>query len=109
MAPGTIIREARRRAGLTQHELARRLGTTQSALARLERSGSNPTVQTLEDALLATGHKLELRVVQAPPEVDETLNADSLRRDPAARLAYFVSFYGLARRTAAERRRRTGS
>ena len=108
MAPGTLIRKARRSAGLTQQELARRLGTTQSALARLERPGSNPTVETLEEALLAAGHKLELRAVQAPPEVDETLNAQALRSDPAARLAHFVSFYEMARRTATARRRRGG-
>jgi hypothetical protein len=77
-------------------------------LARLERPGSNPTVDTLEQALLAAGHRLELRAVQAPPAVDESLNAEALRRDPAARLAHFVSFYGMARRTAAEARRRRG-
>jgi transcriptional regulator with XRE-family HTH domain len=108
MVPGTLIRKARRSAGLTQHQLARRLGTTQSALARLERPGSNPTIETLEEALLAAGHRLELRAVQAPPGVDETLNADALRRDPAARLAHFVSFYGMARRTAEARQRGVG-
>ena len=51
---------------------------------------------------------MELRAVQAPPEVDESLNADILRRDPAGRLAHFVSFYGLARRTAEARRGRGG-
>jgi transcriptional regulator with XRE-family HTH domain len=108
MAPGLLIREARRNAGLTQRELASRLGTTQSALARLERPDSNPTVETLEEALLATGHRLELRVVRAPAPVDESLNAQTLRLDPAARLHHFVSFYGMARRTANEARRRRG-
>ncbi len=30
--------------------------------------------------------------MQAPPEVDESLNAQSLRRDPAARLAHFAEW-----------------
>lgn len=77
-------------------------------MARLERPSSNPTVGTLEEALLAAGHRLELRAVQGPPEVDESLNAQALRRDPAARLAHFVSFYEMARRTAAVARRRRG-
>src|SRR5262245_56701599 len=104
MAPGLLIREARRNAGLAQQELARRLGTTQSALARLERPEANPTVETLEEALLATGHRLDRRAVQAPASVDESLNAQTLRLDPAARLAHFVSFYAMARRTANEAR-----
>jgi transcriptional regulator with XRE-family HTH domain len=108
VVPGTLIREARQSAGLTQHQLAGRLGTTQSAVARLERAGSNPTVETLEETLLATGHKLELHATPAPPPVDESLNAQTLSSEPAARLAHFVSFYGLARRTAEARRRRGG-
>jgi len=38
---------ARRRAGLTQAQLAAALGTTQSAVARLETGQTKPTVDTL--------------------------------------------------------------
>jgi transcriptional regulator with XRE-family HTH domain len=86
MSPGTLIREARQEAGLTQAELAARLGTTQSAIARLERPDSNPRVATLEAALRAAGRRLEVAAPQRPPDVDETLIARQLRLSPAERL-----------------------
>jgi transcriptional regulator with XRE-family HTH domain len=58
-------------------ELGRRLGTTQTAIARLERSGSNPTLATLERALRATGHDLELAVT---PTGAAKLDEEQLRR-----------------------------
>ena len=42
----TLLKEARREAGLTQAELARRLGVSQAAVAKLERPGSNVTIAT---------------------------------------------------------------
>ncbi|MDQ3358302.1 MAG: helix-turn-helix domain-containing protein [Actinomycetota bacterium] len=42
-----LVREARRRAGLTQRELAGRAGTTQSAIARIETGRSTPTFDTV--------------------------------------------------------------
>ena len=47
MIGGELVREARRRAGLTQRELAERAGTTQSAIARLESGGRPPRIDTL--------------------------------------------------------------
>src|SRR5438270_657417 len=47
MTSWAIVREARRRAGLTQRELAARAGTSQSAIARLERGRQIPSVETL--------------------------------------------------------------
>jgi transcriptional regulator with XRE-family HTH domain len=98
MSPATLIRSARRDAGLTQAELAARLGTTQSVIARLERPGSNPTVATLTSTLAAAGHQLDLSAHSARPEVDESQILEALRRAPAERLRY----HDAARRNVAE-------
>jgi transcriptional regulator with XRE-family HTH domain len=87
MSPDHLLREARRRAGLTQAQLAERLGTTQAAVARLERPGANPTISTLERAVSAAGQYLDARLV--PSSVDDTLIAGNLRRSPAERLVRF--------------------
>lgn len=98
MSASEAIRNARLRAGITQTELARRLGTTQSAVARLEASGANPTVSTLERALAATGHRLVLAAARVEPGVDETLIAENLSLSPAERLKSFESFNRDARK-----------
>src|ERR1039458_4403702 len=49
----SLLKEARRQAGITQAELARRLGISQAAVAKLERPGANPTPDTLDGALWA--------------------------------------------------------
>jgi transcriptional regulator with XRE-family HTH domain len=89
MSPATLIRQARRRAGITQAELASRLGKTQPTVAALERPGANPTVATLVEAMHATGHRLELAAVPATAGADDTLIARNLRLSPAERLAAF--------------------
>ena len=59
-----LIRQARRRAGLTQAELAAKARTTQSAVARWESGGSTPSLETLQRIVEACG--LELRYGLAP-------------------------------------------
>ena len=80
-----LIRDARRAAGLTQAELAARLGVSQSAIAKLEREGSNPTVETLDRVLRPTGHRLQL-IAPAWGGVDIGLIHQALRRTPAERI-----------------------
>ena len=53
---------ARKRAGLTQQELARRMRTTQSSIARLERGGRSPNIQTLRRMAEVTGSRLVVRL-----------------------------------------------
>jgi transcriptional regulator with XRE-family HTH domain len=91
LSAAEAIRNARLRAGLTQRELAERVGTTQSAIARLEASGSNPTVATLERVLDATDHRLLLASARKNPGVDETLIRMQLRLRPGERLRSFES------------------
>jgi transcriptional regulator with XRE-family HTH domain len=87
MSPSTLVRSARKRAGLTQTELAERAGVTQSVIARLERGGGNPTFLTLERVLHAAGHRLELSAVhQGLRTVDETLIAQQLALSPGERI-----------------------
>lgn len=82
--PATLVREARRAAGLTQAQLAARAATTQSAIARLESGRTSPTVATLDRVLRAAGRQLELST--ALPPIDATLVWESLRRTPLERL-----------------------
>ena len=82
----SLLKEARRQAGLTQVQLARRLGVSQAAVAKLERPGANPTVDTLDDALWATGHRLALQVSVRRPSVDESLIRQQLAISPAERI-----------------------
>jgi transcriptional regulator with XRE-family HTH domain len=82
----TLVREARRTAGLTQAQLAERMGTTQSAVARLETGGANPRVATLDRALRAAGHSLILDTLPSSHGVDEAQIEAQLRLSPAERL-----------------------
>jgi transcriptional regulator with XRE-family HTH domain len=78
MTGATLIQQARRRAGLTQAELAARVGTTQSAIARWERGASHPTAERLQVLVEACGLELQLGLV--PQSSDEIA---SLRRNLA--------------------------
>jgi transcriptional regulator with XRE-family HTH domain len=55
-----LVREARRRAGLTQRELAQRAGTTQSAIARLESGRGSPSFDTVVRLLRLCGFALHV-------------------------------------------------
>src|SRR5687768_7626544 len=59
-----LIREARRRAGLSQRELAERAGTTQSAIARLETGRSTPSFDTVLRLVRLCGLDLDVMLVE---------------------------------------------
>ena len=61
-----LVRDARRRAGLTQADLARRAATSQPAIARYERARALPDLATLQRIVEACG--LELRFELAEPD-----------------------------------------
>lgn len=60
MTTGELLREARRRHGLTQRHLADRARTSQAAISRIERDLVSPSVDTLEHLLDLLGEELAL-------------------------------------------------
>ena len=83
MSTGTILREARTAASLTQAQLARRAGTSQPAVARYESGVASPSVRTLERLLHAAGCRLTLTVEPAPVMAD--LGSERMRQLRALR------------------------
>jgi predicted transcriptional regulator len=82
---GALLRYARRRAGLTQRELADRAHVPQPALARIESGAVSPRVTTLLPLIDATGFALEL-VPKIGQGVDRSLIRSSLDRAPEDRI-----------------------
>jgi len=80
-----LVREARRRAGLTQAELARRVGTSQPAIARYERARSMPDLATLHRIVEACGLELRLELSQPDAQREAALTI-ALERTPEERL-----------------------
>jgi ribosome-binding protein aMBF1 (putative translation factor) len=52
-----LLIEARKKAGMTQHDVAEKMGTTQSAVARME-SGEMANLKKIEKFAEATGHRI---------------------------------------------------
>jgi transcriptional regulator with XRE-family HTH domain len=68
MIGGELVREARRRAGISQAELAARAGTTQSAIARLESGRTRPALEQVERLMRWCGFQL---IVELAPYDDQ--------------------------------------
>jgi transcriptional regulator with XRE-family HTH domain len=88
MRSANLLRHARRRAGLTQVELARLAGVPQSTVGRIETNRINPTLGTMRLLLNAAGQDLELVPLAGRAE-DRSLIRDRLGMSPGdrARLA----------------------
>ena len=76
MLGGDLIREARRRAGLSQAELAKRAGTTQSGIARWESGRTSPSLDDIQRLIRLCGFDLEVAVV--PYDGSDLAQADRL-------------------------------
>ena len=59
-----LVREARKRAGLTQRELAEFAGTTQSALARVESGRTAPSFDQVLRLVRLCGFDLDIMLVE---------------------------------------------
>lgn len=80
-----LIREARRRAGVTQAELATRVGTSQPAIARYERARAMPDLATLHRIVEACGFELRLELGEPDPQREAAVRI-ALERTPEERL-----------------------
>src|SRR3954454_4019148 len=89
MYGGDLVKEARRRADLTQRELAERAGTTQSAIARLETGQTSPSFDLVIRLIKVCGFRLD--VFLDPYDDSDIAQAEALLRMSAPeRLAYMV-------------------
>ena len=63
---GALIREARRRARLSQTDLAHRAGVAQSVISAYESDRREPGLRTLTRLIEASGHRLALQLLPPP-------------------------------------------
>jgi len=70
--PGRLLKEARRRAGLTQVELARRAAIAQSVISAYETGSRQPSLPTLQRLVSATGMQLAVSI-RGPVSLRERL------------------------------------
>jgi transcriptional regulator with XRE-family HTH domain len=90
--PGELLREARRRHGVSQARLAARAGTAQSAISRIERDNVSPSVETLSSLLHLLGEDLELGVVERDSGIDRSMIRERFKLTPAGRVDYGTAF-----------------
>ena len=89
MYGGDLVKEARRRAGLTQRELADLAGTTQSSIARLETGQTSPSFDLVVRLIKSCGFRLD--VFLDPYDDSDLAQAEALLRMPAPeRVDYMV-------------------
>ena len=60
---GSLLRQWRQEAGISQRELADRLGGQQPAIARLEAGGVSPNMRTVERIAEALGCEVQWQMV----------------------------------------------
>lgn len=86
MDGGQFVREARRRAGLTQRQLAGRAGVSQPTIARIEAGDVAPSFERVAALVRAAGFDLDVRLV--PLDEDALALAEqNLAMSPDERLA----------------------
>ena len=89
MALWRLVREARKRAGLTQSALAQRAGVAQSTVARIESGVRRPSTDMVERLVRAAGFEIRVALGDADPQTTSMLERN-LRLTPAERLANVV-------------------
>jgi transcriptional regulator with XRE-family HTH domain len=97
MDVGELLREARRRHGLTQKQLAIRARTSQAAISRIERRKVSPTLETLEKLLAMMNEELVLDTKPIDWGHDLTLIQANLELEVDQRLARAEAFDDFAK------------
>jgi transcriptional regulator with XRE-family HTH domain len=92
MTPGQLVRDGRRRHGLTQAQLAARARTSQAAISRIERDLVSPSVETLRTLLDLMGEELVLDARRIDYGHDRTLLRQNLERTPSERIDHGTAF-----------------
>jgi transcriptional regulator with XRE-family HTH domain len=82
-----MLSMARRRAGLSQRELARRADVPQATISRIERAVVSPRVDTLDPLIRACGMQLEA-IEGEGIGVDRSTFPEMLRKTPAQRASH---------------------
>ena len=78
MIGGELVREARKRAGLTQQQLAERAGVSKPAIARLESGRTSPSLEQVERLMRLAG--FDLIVALSPRDDQDRWQSHDLRR-----------------------------
>jgi transcriptional regulator with XRE-family HTH domain len=108
--PGQLLKEARRRHGVSQARLAARAGTTQSAISRIESEKVSPTFETLHELLYLLGEDLQLSTAARDTGVDRSQVRERFRLSPTERVEYGRAFADMViENSPAWRRRRTAA
>ena len=69
MTPAALIRDVRRRHGLTQADLAHRAGTSQPVISAYEHGRRDPSYATLRKLIEAGGERLLLEASPVPSDL----------------------------------------
>ena len=105
MTSGELLRDARRRHGISQERLAARAGTTQSAISRIERNRVSPSVETLREIIYLLGEDLVLAAEPRDSGIDLTLNQANLALTPEQRVKQSLELADFVRRNRGGNRR----
>lgn len=93
----TILRTARRRAGLSQRELAERAGVRQPLVSRIESARQQPSLPTLQRLLAACGYRLSANLEPLPDPGDLSLIDVMLPLTPHQRVDRMLALQRTAR------------
>lgn len=80
MRPEVLLQAVRRRAGLTQGELARRAGTSQPVISAYEHGHRDPSYGTLRRLVAAAGEELQLGATPKRTDLDPPADLDEHAR-----------------------------